>query len=103
MELTVMERLVLLNLLPREGNFKTLKLLRELRESLSFDELENKRLNFQQVGEQVMWDKEADNVRDIKVGDLMTELIVETLKELDKKKTLKEEQFTLYEKFVANL
>ena len=105
MEMTVVERLVLLNILPKEGNFTTLKLVRELRENLSFDELENKRLNFQQDGDQIRWNEspEVNLPRDIEIGEKMTDLIVECLKELDKKEALKEEQFTLYEKFVANL
>ena len=100
MELTVVERLVLLNILPKEGNFSTLKLVRKMREDLSFDELENKRLNFIQEGEMVRWNESAVQIKEIGIGEKMTDLIVETLKELDKKEQLKEDHFTLYEKFV---
>ena len=46
MKLTIPERLVLVNILPPEGDYTTLKLVRKLRESLSFTEEEHKQLNF---------------------------------------------------------
>ena len=102
MELTVLERLVLLNILPAEGNFATLKLVRQLREELSFDEEEHKLLSFVQDGEQVRWNLEVEVVKDCVIGEKMTDLIVGKLKELDKKGELKDDQFSLYEKFVEN-
>jgi len=46
MKLTIPERLVLVTILPAEGDYTTLKLVRKLRESLSFTEEEHKQLNF---------------------------------------------------------
>lgn len=66
MELSVLERILLLQALPREGSFANLKLLREIREALSFNEEENRLLNFRQTGEQMTWsenlviDKDTD-------------------------------------------
>lgn len=45
-QLNVLERLMLLNLLPKEGSFANLKLLRVVREALSFSESENRALQF---------------------------------------------------------
>ena len=45
MKLSVYERLILLNILPKEGNFTTLKTVRVLKERLSFDD-EFEELNF---------------------------------------------------------
>lgn len=56
MKLSVMERILVLNLLPKEGSFANLKLLRVTREALSFNEAENKALKFRQVGNQTMWE-----------------------------------------------
>lgn len=42
MELTILERIKLLEVLPKEGDLLTLKILRKLRESLSFSEDELK-------------------------------------------------------------
>ena len=103
--LSVTERFVLLNLLPKEGNFATLKLIREARESLSFNDIENQKLKFQQVGEMVNWNQEAakevDEHFEADFGDTVTQLIVEALTDLDKGKKLTDEHFSLYEKFVV--
>ncbi|MCK5607038.1 hypothetical protein KAR91_34460 [Candidatus Pacearchaeota archaeon] len=100
MELNTVERLTLLNILPMEGTFITLKLVRELREMLSFDELELKRLSFVQEGDQARWDESGDTLKDCGIGEKMTDLIVECLKKLDDEKKLNLQAFSLYEKFV---
>jgi len=99
MELTVVERLILLNLLPKEGSFINLKLLRTARENLSFDEKEVKTLNFVQNGEQVSWDMSANVIKEVEVGETVTNLIVTELKKLDGEGKLKDEHFSLFEKF----
>lgn len=65
MLLSVLERMLLDQVLPREGSIINLKLLREVREGLSFTEEENKLLNIKQDGEQVRWN---DVVVDKKTG-----------------------------------
>ena len=102
MELTVKERLILMNLLPKEGNFLTLRLMRKLRETLSFDEEEHKILKFVQNGEQLSWDFAADVVKDVEVGEVMLDVITNGLKDKDKEGKLTEDHITLYEKFVEN-
>jgi len=44
----VLERIALLGLLPKEGSFANLKLLRVVKENLSFNESENRALQFRQ-------------------------------------------------------
>uniref|UniRef100_A0A6M3KQS2 Uncharacterized protein n=1 Tax=viral metagenome TaxID=1070528 RepID=A0A6M3KQS2_9ZZZZ len=102
MELKVYERLVLLAILPKEGNFITLKVVRQLREALSFTEEEIKVLNFVQdvEKEKVTWNQAADKPIEIKIGEKATEIVVEALKKLDKEQKLTEQHFGLYEKFV---
>jgi hypothetical protein len=100
MELSIIERLVLLNILPKEGNFLTLKLIRQLRESLSFDEAEIKAVNLRQVDEKVAWDMDKAVPKKIEIGEKMSDLVVGTLKDLDKEGKLKDEHFSLFEKFV---
>lgn len=55
MKLNVLDRLLTSNLLPAEGSFTNLKLLRVARENLSFTEEEHGELNFTQDGEQIKW------------------------------------------------
>lgn len=98
--LNVLERLVLMNLVPKEGSFTTLKLVRKARESLSFDDLENKRLDFKQDGDQVRWNEDVGIMKEVEFGDTVENLVVEELKKLNEGGKLKDEHFTLYEKFV---
>lgn len=101
-ELTVIERLVLLNILPKEGDFTTIKLVRKLRENLSFDEDEHKKLNFVQDGDQVRWNVEALVNKRIAIGEKQADIIHAALKKLNDEKKLTNEHFSLYEKFVEN-
>jgi len=101
-ELTVIERLVLLNILPKEGDFTTIKLVRKLRENLSFDEDEHKKLNFVQEGGQVRWNQDALANKRINIGEKMADIIHDALKKLNDEKKLTDEHFSLYEKFVEN-
>lgn len=100
MELQVGERLVLLSVLPQEGDFTTLKIVRELRESLSFTEDEHKTYDFKQEGNFVIWNKEKDVSKDVHIGEKANDIIVAALKKLNEEKKLRDEHFSLYEKFV---
>jgi hypothetical protein len=101
MQLEVMERLVLLSILPREGNFTTLRLIRKLREDLSFSEEEHKLLGFIQEGDRVKWNLQAKVDKDFELGDVVKEVIVNQLKKLDGENKLSDDSFTLYEKFIG--
>jgi hypothetical protein len=101
MELGVFDRLILLNILPKEGDFTTLKIVRKLREDLSFSEEEHKALNFQQDEGNIKWQSEADKPKEIQFGEKATDLIVSTLKKLNTDKKLTEQHFNLYSKFIG--
>jgi len=103
MNLTVFERLNLLSILPQEGDFTSLKIIRELREDLSFNEQENEKLNFEYLNDnKVSWNKKVakDLIKDVKIGHKAESIIREELEKLDKQKKLKDIHLELYEKFV---
>lgn len=99
MKLSILERLILLGTLPREGNFTTIKIIRKLRETLSFSEEEHKKLQFKDDNDRLTW--AMDFEKDVVIGEKATDTIIESLKKLDEQKKLTEEHFSLYEKFVA--
>jgi len=101
MKLDVRERLVLLSVLPQEGNFITLKVVRKLREGLSFNEEELKQYNFVQEDQRVTWDDKVEQSKEIEIGEKAMDIIKEALKKLNEDKKLKDEHFTIYEKFVG--
>lgn len=128
MELNVLERLALLEVLPREGDFVTLKLVRKLRESLSFSEAEVKQIGFNQnfkcpkcqkeisspdapkcecgsymvASGSMTWDAQKGEkvLKEIHMGEKMLSMCVSALKKLDSEKKLTESFFSLYEKFI---
>ena len=102
MKLGVFDRLILLNILPKEGDFTTLKIMRTMKEDLSFTEEEHKALEFKQEEAQVQWKREADVERDINFGEKATDIIVETLKKLNTDKKLTDQHYSLFEKFVGD-
>jgi len=101
MELNVFDRLILLNILPREGDFTTLKIVRTMREDLSFTEDEHKVLEFKQDEGNIQWKQGADKPKNINFGEKATDLIVATLKKLNADKKLTDQHFNLYDKFVG--
>jgi len=66
LKLNTAQRLVLLDVLPKEGNYTTLKIVRKLKESLSFSEEEHKRLKFVQDGDGVRWDEKGEELKPIR-------------------------------------
>lgn len=100
MKLFIQERIVLGGLLPEQGNYVNLKLIREAKESLSFTEEEHSLYSFKQMGENsIQWDATKDKGTDFKLGAVVEKIIKEKLMELDEKEELDEKHYTLYEKF----
>jgi len=100
MELSIKERLLLLNILPAESNFVTLKIVRKLQEDLSFSEDEIKEAQFKTIEGKVNWNPNANVIKDVEFGEKANDLIIESLQKLDKQNKLTLDYFDLYEKFV---
>ena len=100
-KLNVHERLVLLSILPKEGNISAIRVLHELKQELSFSEDEHLRLEFQNRQDgTTAWRKEADKPKDIHVGLKAEELIKDTLTGLDSSKKLSESHLVLWDIFM---
>jgi hypothetical protein len=109
MNLSVRERLILGVILPAQGDFTTLKLVRKLREDLSFSEDEHKLLKFRDNPEKTatMWDMEGERVvgdKEFTIGEKATDVIVVVLKALNDAKPpkLTMDHMSLYEKFIES-
>lgn len=98
MELTIGERMALLNILPAEGDLTSIKIVRKLRESLSFSEDELKEYKIEVLdGGQVKWDSNA--VKNVKIRAKARSLIVGILHKLDDDGKVVEQLLSLFEKF----
>lgn len=101
MELGILERLVLLNSLPAQGDITTIKIVRKLREDLSFSEEEHAQLNFKQEADQLLWNKDAPVTKDVTLGEKALKVIRDALVSLNQKKELHADHLDVYEKFVG--
>jgi hypothetical protein len=95
------ERFTLLAILPAEGNFATLKVIRQLRESLSLTESEITEYGVKQAEDRITWNPEnALKTKEIEFGDFAGEMIKAKLKKMDEDNKLEDKHFSLFEKFV---
>jgi len=102
-KLNVPERLTLLNLLPPENNFVTLGIIREVISHLSLNDKESVKYSLTQKGENVSFDAKLGMVEvDVEIGERAYGIICEKLEELNQNKTLTQQHFTLYKKFIED-
>ena len=99
MRLSVNDRIILLGIIPQQGDFTTLKIIRDMREELSFSEEDHKILKFRQEETMVYWEEGLED-KEINFGEKATDIIVDAFKKLNDQKKLRIEHMELYEKFV---
>ena len=101
MNLSVLERIVLLQVLPKEGDYTTLKILMNLRLSLSFTEEEIKKWGITSDPEKgsTSWDESGE--AEIPIGEKATDIIVSAFRKLDRDKKLEPIMMGTYEKFIS--
>lgn len=96
-KLRVLDRLLLLQLLPRRANLTDIKIIHKLRMDLAFDEKEQKKYKFKNVDGKTIWENDGEII--VEIGERGEEIIREALKELDKRKELTEAHIHLCEMF----
>jgi hypothetical protein len=103
MQLTTGERFALLSILPAEGSLSTIKIVRTLREDLSFSEEEHTVLEFKEVTKEgkktIEWNLKGESNKDIDIGPRAFMTILDLLKKLDETGKVKEYHLPLFEKF----
>lgn len=119
MKLSVMERLMALGILPQDGDFVTLGVIRKAQEMLSFTEDEIAKYKFKNIEgtdaegkptQQTQWDSKVEQIADLRLGNKAISLIGEKLEEMSKNAKEKKDKnqhpwlelkhYTLFEKFV---
>jgi len=99
MELGILDRISLLNILPVEGDVVTVRLLKKLREELGFTEEEIKDHKISSADNRVVWE-ETGYKTEISIGEKATDIIKDAFKKLDREKKLREEMLPLYDTFM---
>jgi hypothetical protein len=104
MELTVVDRVILLSVLPREGDISTLKILRDLQAAIGFTEEEVEKLEMKSSEKGTTWrqDEGAKLNKDIEIGPRAYNVIEDAFKRLSEAKKLTLEHLPTFEKFVKD-
>ncbi len=102
MNLSVQDRIILLGTLPKEGDITTLRIVRQLRTELGFNELElvTTGLISDDANGRMSWKQNVD--KEITIGPKANSIIVATLEDLNRQKKLTEMHIDLYERFVED-
>jgi len=104
--LNILERILLMGILPAEDNIVTIRVVRKLKEDIGFSEEELIKWNIKSVLNEnkqnvLTWNAEKTNEnKEIDFGLKGIEIISEVLKDLSKKKKITEQHLSLYDKFV---
>lgn len=100
-KLNVSERISLMKVLPLEGNFLTLKVLRGLNDALGIAEADFKKFEIKQVDGLISWGDEGKKEVEVEIGDKAAEIVKETLAKLSEENKLTQQLFSVYEKFIG--
>ncbi|MHA1302144.1 MAG: hypothetical protein ACTSPI_00380 [Candidatus Heimdallarchaeaceae archaeon] len=103
-KLSVLNRLSLLGLLGNKGDLTTIKIIRELREELSFTKEEHAAINFQpQPNGKLIWNEGAIPDKEIEfegIREVIIEKVKTQLREMEKKGELLLDYLPLYETLI---
>jgi len=102
-ELTVKQRINLQSILPAQGDFLTMKMLRVLREDLSFSQKEHELLKFKQYPNgSVEWDSKAESEKKkIEIPETIVNSVKEILERANAAKKITEAHLDFYEMFMS--
>lgn len=98
-KLNISERLMIMQILPKEGNFVLLKMIRDLNSKVGFSADEIQEFNIKTNDDKITWDSKGmvEKAIDFKIKEL--EIIADALKKLDKESKLEFRHFSIFEKF----
>lgn len=99
MLLTVLERILLLNVLPPEGDITTIRIMRDLKNELSFTELEHKDLQLTPKEDgSISWDGSKAVDKDITIGPKASGILIKGLEKLSESGKINFQLLDLYDK-----
>lgn len=102
MKLNIKERLIIPNILPREGDYTTLIIKKDLLDKIKINQDDISEFEIRITGEEIQWNTDKEKEIDVELSELEIKLITDSLKELDKQKKLNDETALIYKKIVCN-
>ncbi len=102
MKLQVVDRIALLNILPRQGDIFQTKVVTDIRAIVGFGDKEQEAIELKTLPDgSVQWNQEKYRSREFNFGPRAKVLICDTLKDLSAKKQLTAAAIPLWEKFIG--
>ena len=100
MELNIVQRLMLLPLVPEDGiGLVDLRVAEDLHRQLGFTEEELERFEFVQTTDRLNWNPEGNEPVEIRVGPRAHVIMQDVLRKMAEDKTLKRDHVQLYDLF----
>jgi hypothetical protein len=99
MKLKIKDRIILLGILPVEGNILIIRKSEELKVKLSPTESEVRKFGIKQDEKGITWNDPKYEV-EIEIGEIMTEEIKKILKKKDEENKITADLISLWDKFV---
>ncbi len=103
MELSILERIILMGILPSEANYLTHKIIVNLKLELAPDEKETKEYEIVEKDGNVFWNPKKERAKKVEIGEKAHEIIHNALKKLDEEGKINDQNASLYEKFVLSM
>lgn len=99
-KLTIPERVHILNLLPNEGSFVTLRVIREISSIVGFSASEIVNYDIKESNGEITWNDLGNKETSINLIDEQAEIIRKELRKKDADETLNMGIYSVYEKFM---
>jgi hypothetical protein len=106
MVLTMKERLLLLNILPKQGDITTIRIIHDLQCRLSPSEAEHREMGIRQErtasGEtSILWDQAKDEGVEIEIGEVAARIICDALNGLNESRGVTIDHLSLFDMFMG--
>lgn len=100
-EMNIQERLLVLNLLPKEGSILTLRVIKDIIKTVGLSDKEIQEWEVKQTETgSVTWNQNKVKLKKIVLGDTAASIITDALKKQNKEEKLAMEYVDIYDKFV---
>jgi len=100
MLLSILDRLMVLNLLPKKGDVTTLRVIGEVQESVGFTNDEYDKLNFTHTDKGTNWENTVEP-KEIQLGSAAAGLLRKALKTKDDAKELTLDELPFYDRIMG--
>ena len=102
MKLNILERIIILGILPKQADFISIKIITDLQKEVGFsqNELDKSNIKVLENGS-ISWDNDFE--KEIKVTKRAAEIIIKGLKELSEKNSVTAQHISIFEKFKVDI